>query len=78
MLSSSYMLKSMKAKHIDLRIKFVRNYARCDIVAAQYLRFNSQLVDLMVKAMDAVKLAPLRVLVGLGKMQYSGRNEKYT
>ncbi|CAI5716709.1 unnamed protein product [Peronospora effusa] len=52
---------SLKAKPIDMRLKFVRDYARRGIIEAQYVRSESQLADLMTKAVDAAKLASLCV-----------------
>lgn len=57
---------SIKAKHIDVRLKFVRDYSRREIVSAQYVRSEAQIADLMTKALDAVKLASLRKLMSLG------------
>ena len=47
----------MKAKHIDVRLKFVQDYARRGIIAAQHVRSEAQLGNLMTKAVDAFKLA---------------------
>ena len=56
---------SIKAKHIYVRLKFVRDYSRREIVSAQYVRSEAQIADLMTKALDAVKLASLRKLMSL-------------
>uniref|UniRef100_A0AAV1VLL3 Uncharacterized protein n=1 Tax=Peronospora matthiolae TaxID=2874970 RepID=A0AAV1VLL3_9STRA len=58
---------SLKAKHIDVRLKFVCDYARRGIAAAQYLRSELQLADLLNKALDAAELAELCKLLQLAK-----------
>ena len=40
---------SLKAKHIDVRLMFVCDYARRGVVAAQYVRSELQLADLLTK-----------------------------
>uniref|UniRef100_A0AAV1TUD4 Polyprotein n=1 Tax=Peronospora matthiolae TaxID=2874970 RepID=A0AAV1TUD4_9STRA len=44
---------SLKAKHIDVRTKFVCDYARRGIILSQYVRLDQQLADLLTKALDA-------------------------
>ena len=56
---------SSKAKHIDVRHKFIKDYARRGIVKAQRVRSELMLADLMTKAMDATKLTTLRGLMSL-------------
>uniref|UniRef100_A0AAV1UB90 Uncharacterized protein n=1 Tax=Peronospora matthiolae TaxID=2874970 RepID=A0AAV1UB90_9STRA len=57
---------SLKAKLIDVRLKFVRDYSRREIIQAQYVRSEAQVADLMTKALDAAKLALLCELMSLG------------
>ena len=57
---------SLKAKHIDVRVKFVCDFARRGIVRAHYVRSELMLADLLTKALDPPKLATLRTLVHLG------------
>ena len=57
---------SLKAKHSDVRLKFVHDYARRGLVAAQYVRSELQLTDLLTKALDAAELAELCKLQQLG------------
>uniref|UniRef100_A0AAV1UPI6 Polyprotein n=1 Tax=Peronospora matthiolae TaxID=2874970 RepID=A0AAV1UPI6_9STRA len=57
---------SLKAKHIDVRVKFVCDFARRGIVRAQYVRSELMLADLLTKALDPHKLATMRALVHLG------------
>lgn len=52
-----------KAKHIDVRHKFVMDYAQRDVIRAQHVCSMLILADLMTKAMDAFKLATLRGLM---------------
>ena len=59
-------VSSLKAKHIDVRVKFVCDFARRGIVHAQYVRLELMLADLLTKALDPPKLATLRTLVQLG------------
>ena len=56
---------SSKAKDIDVRHKFIKDYARRGIVKAQRVRSELMLADLMTKAMDATKLTTLRGLMSL-------------
>lgn len=56
---------SLKAKHIDVRLKFVCDYARRDIFLAQYVRSEKMLADLLTKALDPENLASSRSLVCL-------------
>ena len=53
-------------KHIDVRTKFVCDYARRGIIGSQYVRSEQQLADLLTKALDAVELASLSELISLG------------
>ena len=57
---------SLKAKHIDVRLKFVCNYARRGVVAAQYVRSELQLAGLLTKTLDAPKIVDLYKLLQLG------------
>ena len=57
---------SLKAKQIDVRTKFVCNYARRGIFVSQYVRLEKQLADLLTKVLEAVKLALLCELISLG------------
>uniref|UniRef100_A0AAV1V081 Polyprotein n=1 Tax=Peronospora matthiolae TaxID=2874970 RepID=A0AAV1V081_9STRA len=57
---------SLKAKHIDVRKKFVCDFARRGIIVSQHVRSEQQLADLLTKALDAVKLATLCKMIGLG------------
>uniref|UniRef100_A0AAV1UL91 Polyprotein n=1 Tax=Peronospora matthiolae TaxID=2874970 RepID=A0AAV1UL91_9STRA len=43
----------LKAKHINVRLKFVFDYARRGVVAAQYVHSELQLADLLKKALYA-------------------------
>ncbi|CAI5733966.1 unnamed protein product [Hyaloperonospora brassicae] len=57
---------SLKAKHVDVRYKFLCDYSRRGVIAARYLRSEDMLADLLTKALDATKLAVLRRMVRLG------------
>ena len=54
---------SMKAKHIDVRFKYLCDFSRRGVIAAHYLRSEVMLADLMTKTHDAAKLTRLRVLM---------------
>ena len=54
---------SLKAKHIEVRVKFVCDVARCGVVLVQYVRSEQMLADLLTKALEATKLAKLRALM---------------
>ena len=56
---------SIKAKHIDVRYKYLRDIARSGVVMAQHGRSELMLADLMTKAVDATKMATLRSLMRL-------------
>ena len=56
---------SIKAKHIDVRHKYLRDLARRGIVTAQHVRSEVMIADLMTKALDATKLAALHSLMRL-------------
>uniref|UniRef100_A0AAV1UMW7 Uncharacterized protein n=1 Tax=Peronospora matthiolae TaxID=2874970 RepID=A0AAV1UMW7_9STRA len=56
---------SIKAKHIDVRNKYLRDLARRGIITAQHVRSELMIADLMTKAVDANKLAALRSLMRL-------------
>ena len=49
-----------------MRLKFVRDYSRRELVSAQYVRSDVQIAELMTKVLDAVKLASLCKLMSLG------------
>ena len=57
---------SHKVKRIDVRTKFVCDFARRGIIVSQYIRSEQQLADLLTKALDAVKLAALCEMISLG------------
>uniref|UniRef100_A0AAV1UQN3 Integrase catalytic domain-containing protein n=1 Tax=Peronospora matthiolae TaxID=2874970 RepID=A0AAV1UQN3_9STRA len=44
---------SMKAKHIDVRVKFVCDFVRRGVIKAQYVHTDEQLADALTKALDA-------------------------
>lgn len=48
---------SIKAKHIDVRRKYLRDLVRHGIFTAQHVRSELMIADLMTKALDATKLA---------------------
>ena len=57
---------SLKAKHIDVRLKFVRDFSQRKIISGQYVRSEAQIAELMTKALDAVNLSSMCKLMSLG------------
>uniref|UniRef100_A0AAV1UWI0 Polyprotein n=1 Tax=Peronospora matthiolae TaxID=2874970 RepID=A0AAV1UWI0_9STRA len=57
---------SLKAKHVDVRLKFLCDYSRRGVITASYVRSEQMLADLLTKALDATKLSTLRALVRIG------------
>ena len=56
---------SMRAKHIDVRLKFVKDFARRGILMPCYVQSELMLADMLTKAIDQHKLDKLRLLLGL-------------
>ncbi|KAE9001279.1 hypothetical protein PF005_g14857 [Phytophthora fragariae] len=56
---------SAKAKHIDLRIKFVGDYTKRGVLEPEYREGENIPADLMTKALEAPRLVVLRGMVGL-------------
>ncbi|POM68328.1 Integrase catalytic core protein [Phytophthora palmivora] len=56
---------SGKAKHIDVRIKFVGDYVRRGVLRAEYLETKEMAVDVLTKSLSAPRMIELRARVGL-------------
>jgi hypothetical protein len=56
---------SSKAKHIDVRIKFVGALAKRGVLKAEYLESKMMPADVLTKAFEAPRLADLRAIIGL-------------
>lgn len=56
---------SGKAKHIDIRIKFVGDYVRRGVLRADYLETKEMPADVLTKALSAPRMTELRARVGL-------------
>ncbi|GMF44885.1 unnamed protein product [Phytophthora fragariaefolia] len=56
---------SSKAKHIDVRIKFVGAYTKMGVLKLEYLEGEKMPADIFTRALEAPRLADLRVHVGL-------------
>jgi hypothetical protein len=54
-----------KAKHIDVRIKFVGAYTKRGVLKLEYLEGEKMPADIFTKALEAPRLADLRVIVGI-------------
>ena len=57
---------STKAKHIDVRLKFICDYARRGGIEAQHVRSELMMADLLTKVVDPPKMATLRGLLRIG------------
>ncbi|CAH0514391.1 unnamed protein product [Peronospora belbahrii] len=57
---------SLRAKHIEVRVKFVCDFSRREIVLPHYVRLEQMLADLLTKALNAIKLENLRALMRVG------------
>lgn len=55
---------SAKAKHIDVRIKFVSSYPRRGVLRPGYKERANMLADLMTKALSAPRMTALREKIG--------------
>ncbi|KAG3011883.1 hypothetical protein PC121_g15390 [Phytophthora cactorum] len=56
---------SSKAKHIDIRIKFVVHYTTCGVLKPDYCESKYMPAAVLTKALAAPRLSKLQVLVGL-------------
>ncbi|GMF44997.1 unnamed protein product [Phytophthora fragariaefolia] len=56
---------STKAKHIDVRIKFVGDYTKRGVLKPEYREGENMPADWMTKAVEAPRLNSLRGIVGL-------------
>ncbi|KAE9159173.1 hypothetical protein PF004_g31638 [Phytophthora fragariae] len=56
---------SAKAKHIDVRIKFVGDYTKRGVLKPEYCEGENMPADLMTKAVEAPRMVALRGIVGL-------------
>ncbi|KAG3067236.1 hypothetical protein PI124_g21838 [Phytophthora idaei] len=56
---------SSKAKHVDIRIKFVGDYTRKRVLAPEYRESKHMLADVLTKALPAPRLGELRTEIGL-------------
>ena len=54
-----------KAKHLDLRIKFVVLHAKCGILKTEYCESSQMSADMMTKVLHAPRLEELKSLIGL-------------
>ncbi|CAI5703008.1 unnamed protein product [Peronospora effusa] len=56
---------SAKAKHIDVRIKFVGDSTKRDIIKPEYRETGSMPANILTKALSAPKLDELRQVIDL-------------
>ena len=48
------------AKHVDIRVNFIGNFAKCGITKPAYVESRLMMADLLTKALPAPRLAELR------------------
>ncbi|KAG2761559.1 hypothetical protein PC129_g5710 [Phytophthora cactorum] len=53
------------AKHVDIRVKFICDFARKGIVKPEYVESRSMMADLLTKALPAPRMAELREIFNL-------------
>jgi hypothetical protein len=56
---------SSKSKHIDVKLKFLKDYAQKSVLAPEYVSTNLMKADLLTKSFGGVKIQELRESVGL-------------
>ena len=56
---------SAKAKHIDVRIKFVGDFTKRGIIKPEYRETSSMPADILTKALAAPKLVEMRQVIDL-------------
>ncbi|KAE9036156.1 hypothetical protein PR001_g8973 [Phytophthora rubi] len=56
---------SGKAKHIDVRVKFVKDFVQKGVIVVEYCESRKMRADLMTKSFPAPRLGELRELVSL-------------
>ncbi len=56
---------SSQAKHVDVRLKFVRDYSAKNIVKPVYIETKKMLADILTKALPAPRLFELRTEIGV-------------
>jgi hypothetical protein len=56
---------SGRAKHVDIRHKFLRDYAAKRIVSPHYVETNEMLADLLTKALPSPRVLKLRAACSL-------------
>lgn len=55
---------SASAKHIDVKLKFLRDYASKGIVKTEHVRALDMVADLLTKQLPAVRVCELRSMIG--------------
>ncbi|GMF32010.1 unnamed protein product [Phytophthora fragariaefolia] len=56
---------SGRAKHVDIKIKFLRDYAERGVVLPTYVGTADMLADLLTKALPGERVLQLREKIGL-------------
>ncbi|CAI5705568.1 unnamed protein product [Peronospora effusa] len=56
---------SASAKHVDVKLKFLRDYATKEVVKPSFVKSHDMLADLLTKALPAPRVVELRLKVGL-------------
>jgi ribonuclease HI len=56
---------SSKAKHVDIKYKFVQDLSRKGLIKIEYVDTEEQMADLFTKPFNFIKFRELKLLVGL-------------
>ncbi|KAE8877445.1 hypothetical protein PF005_g6501 [Phytophthora fragariae] len=56
---------SSRAKHVDVRLKFLQDYAAKEIIEPTYVETGEMIADLFTKALPAPRILKLRAACGL-------------
>ncbi|CAI5709717.1 unnamed protein product [Peronospora destructor] len=66
---------SARAKHIDIKLKFVKVYAKKGIVKPSFVPTDEMAADLLTKAFSAVRLQRLMSLCSLEHIKMKDKNK---
>jgi hypothetical protein len=56
---------SSESKHVDVKLKFIRDFAAKRVLKPQYLATSDMIADLLTKALPAPRLVDLRTRIGI-------------
>ena len=55
---------SVSAKHVDVKLKFLQDYATKGVIKPRFMKSHDMLADLLTKALHAPRVLELRLKVG--------------